>query len=545
MSSATFPTSSHAVLACLAAHGVDRVFLVPGESYLGILDALNDFPRLDVVTCRHEAGAGFMAVADGRLARRPGVLMVSRGPGASNAAIAIHTAQQDAVPLIVLVGQVPRASLRRGAFQEIDYQHMYGRIAKWVSEPTDPAQLPEVAFKAVRMATSGIPGPVVIVLPEDIQQQPVPYCEWHPAMVEPVVPPQSSLARLTALIRDARRPLIVAGGGFAVPGGRESLLALAEASGIPVVVSFRRHDVFPNAHPLYAGDLGLKITDAQMAAFHDSDLILALGTRFGDLTSQGYRFPRFPQPVQTFVHCHASAECIGQNYAVDFGLACDPVLLARELVAHLGAGHRPDAGWAGRLRGLYEGLAAWPAAPAQGRPVDFTQVVKVLAEHAPGDTWISLDAGAFGAPFYRHFPFDGERRLLAPLSGAMGFGVPAAVAAQLREPRSKVICAVGDGGFMMTGNEMIAAVERSLPILFLLSNNGGYGSIRNHQDRHYPGRHAGTTLVNPDFTAIAQAFGIEAECVTRPADVEDAVRRGLRSTAPAFIEFRTGLGLGA
>ena len=248
-------SSSHALLGVLAANGVDRVFLVPGESYLGVLDALSDFDSIDVVTCRHEAGAGFMAVADGRLARRPGVLLVSRGPGAANASIAVHTAQQDAVPLILIVGQIPKRDLRREAFQEIDYQKMFGSIAKWVFEVTDPAQVAEAAFRAVRVATAGTPGPVVLVLPEDIQQQPVACPAWQAHPHAPVLPASDTMDALHARLRAAQRPLIVAGGMFDVPGGREVLQRLAEHWQCPVVVSFRRQDLFPNAHPLYAGDV--------------------------------------------------------------------------------------------------------------------------------------------------------------------------------------------------------------------------------------------------------------------------------------------------
>jgi acetolactate synthase-1/2/3 large subunit len=309
-------TSSHALLGVLAANGVDRVFLVPGESYLGVLDALSDFDSIDVVTCRHEAGAGFMAVADGRLARRLGVLLVSRGPGAANASIAVHTAQQDAVPLILIVGQIPKRDLRREAFQEIDYQKMFGSIAKWVFEVTDPAQVAEAAFRAVRVATTGTPGPVVLVLPEDIQQQPVP-C---PAWVGPAARAHAARCRhgrlsLRARLRAARRPLILAGGSFDVPGGREALLALAEFWQCPVVVSFRRQDLFPNGHALYAGDLGLANPAAQLDAFRRSDLILALGTRHGDISSQGYSFPELPVPAQTLVHCYPDDRVVGQHYS--------------------------------------------------------------------------------------------------------------------------------------------------------------------------------------------------------------------------------------
>jgi acetolactate synthase-1/2/3 large subunit len=534
-------TSAHALLKVLADNGVDRVFLVPGESYLGLLDALNDFPQIDVVTCRHEAGAGFMACADGRLTRRPGVFLVSRGPGASNGAIAVHTAQQDAIPLILIVGQVPKADLRRQAFQEIDYQRMFGSIAKWVAEATDPSQLAELAFKAVRAVTSGTPGPVVLAIPEDVQQQPAAQPRWVAAESAPATVAPDTLVRIRGLLDPAQRPLIVAGGGFDAPGGREALLALAQRWQVPVAVSFRRHDAFPNANPLYAGDLGLANPQPQMDLFHSSDLLLALGTRLGDITSQGYTFPRRPRPEQTFLHCYPDASVVGQHFAPDVGLVCDPVALAQALVGEAAA-PIPSARreWAARVRACREEIAAWPSRRA-GERVDFTDVVRALVPLAGRDAIVCLDAGSFAAPVYRHFPFQYPQRLMAPLAGAMGYGVPAAVASALRFPDRKVICMVGDGGWMMTGNEMIAAAARKLPILFILSNNGSYGSIRAHQDRAYPGRHLGTDLANPNFAQIAQAFGMGAEQVREPAGIDAALRRGLAANEPYFIEVLTRL----
>jgi len=534
-------TAAHAMLSALARNGIDRVFLVPGESYLGLLDALNDFPQIDVVTCRHEAGAGFMACADGRLTRRPGVFMVSRGPGATNGSIAVHTAQQDAIPLILIIGQVPKKDLRRQAFQEIDYQKMFGSIAKWVAEATEPEQLAELAFKALRVATSGTPGPVVLVVPEDIQQQDVLPPQW---IVQPMAATTASpdaVRQVASLLEKAQRPLIVAGGAFDVPQGRETLLALAQSWHVPIALSFRRHDLFPNSNPLYAGDLGLANPAPQMELFHSSDLILALGTRFGDITSQGYTFPQLPRPAQTFVHCYPDPAIVGQHFAADVGLICDPVTFARDLTAPQAANAPASRReWAARVRARYEEIVAWPA-PRSGEPVDFTDVVRALAPRLARDSILCLDAGTFAAPVYRHIEFEYPQRLMAPLAGAMGYGTPAAIACALREPSRKVICMVGDGGFMMTGNEMIAAVTRKLPILLVLSNNRSYGSIRAHQDRDYPGRHIGTDLFNPDFLRIAQAFGMQAERVTHAREIDAALDRGLAATAPYFIEVLTRL----
>jgi len=534
-------TSSHALLNVLQANGVDRVFLVPGESYLGILDALVDFPGIDTVICRHEGGAGYMAVADGRLTGRPGVALVSRGPGASHASIAVHTAQQDAVPFILIVGQIPKRDLRREAFQEIDYQRMFGGIAKWVFEPTDPQQLAEAAFKAVRVATTGTPGPVVLVIPEDIQQQPAPQPAWRAVRHAPTLPDEPTLAQVAERLAGARRPLVIAGGALEIPGGREALLAFAEAWQLPVAVSFRRQDLFPADHPLYVGDLGLANPREQIAALHESDFILALGTRLGDIPTQGYTFPVLPRPAQTLLHCYPDDHAVGLQHAADFGLVCDPASLARALAPRAGGSDAAAVSeWARRLRGLYQDYARWPERqPGDG--VDFAAVTRSIAAHAPDEAIVCLDAGTFAAPVYRHFGFRAGQRLMSPLSGAMGYGTPAAVASALRHPGRKTICMVGDGGFMMTGNEMIAAVERRLPVLFVLSNNNCYASIRIHQEINYPGRVSGTSLFNPDFQALGAAFGMRTMLIDQAGQIDAAVSQALAAQEPVLLEVRTSL----
>jgi acetolactate synthase-1/2/3 large subunit len=533
-------TSAHAFLSVLAAHGIDRIFQVPGESYIGLLDAVADFPQIDLVTCRHEAGAGFMACADGRLTRRPGVLMVSRGPGATNASIAVHTAQQDAIPLILVVGQVPRKDLRREAFQEIDYRALYGSVAKWVFEVTAPEQMAEVAYKAVRMATSGTPGPVVIAIPEDLQQQEQAMVSWRAQAQDPLWPSAQGLSRVKALLATAQRPLIIAGGALDVPGGREALEAFAQAWQVPVCVAFRRHDIFPNSHPLFVGDLGLANPAKQLELLHSSDLILALGTRLDDVTSQNFSFPQYPQPAQPLVHCYPDPRAVGLHFAAEVGLACHPKGLVEALVPAGAAVPASRATWIEQLRQAHLEFAAWPNRQADDG-VRFFEVVRHLKAMAPKDLRVCLDAGTFAAPVYRHFGFDFPQRLMAPLSGAMGYGTPAAVATALREPQHPVVCMVGDGGFMMTGNEMILAVQRQLPILFILANNGSYASIRIHQDRAYPTRHLGTDLFNPDFAAMAKGFGMPVEKIDREDQIEAALQRGLQANGPYFIEVQTSL----
>ena len=520
-------TASHVIVESLTAHGVDRLFVVPGESHLGLLDALYD-SAIQVVVCRHEAGAGFMAVADSRLTGRPSAVLVSRGPGASNAAIAVHTAQQDAVPLILLVGQVPRQDLRRGAFQEIDYGRMYGGVAKWTAEVTDAERIGEVMQRALQIATAGVPGPVVLALPEDLLTARSAALAAQPQKPSSAAPDPAAIAQLSEWIERAERPLIVAGGEFDRPGGRETLLRLATARQIPVAVSFRRHDVFATDHRLYGGHLDLSIPPAQLAAFRDSDLVLALGTRMGDITSQGYQFPQIGRPEMRFVHAHGDGSVLGVHFATDLALACAAPLVADALGKTKTARNRDS--WIQRLAGLRPGRSAVPA--SQGIP--FEDIVIAADRSLPDDAIVTVDAGTFGAPVYRVMRFGGRRRLLAPISGAMGFGVPAAVAAALREPGRAVCCMVGDGDLLMTGAELAVALEHKLPLKVIVSENHCYGSILLKQQRDYGDRNAGTRFVNPDLMKLGEAYGMATAHLRAPGDV---ARLGAILTAPgpAFV----------
>ena len=534
-------TSSHALFDVLRRAGVDRVFLVPGESYLGLLDALVDFKEIETITCRHEGGAGFMAVADARLTKCPGVVMVSRGPGASNAAIAIHTAQQDAVPLILLVGQIAEKDLRREAFQEIDYQQMFGSIAKWVFECRHPDQLGQVAAKAVRVATSGVPGPVVIVIPEDIQQQQVERIAASPKPQIAGIPDHAVMQEITQSINAAKRPLIMAGGAYDCPGGREALRAFAERFELPVILSFRRHDVFANNHPLFVGTMGLANPKAQMDLLEQCDFLLAIGTRMGDITTQNYVFPNYGQARQKLLHCYADSRLIGWDTAADFPLVADPVSFAREMTLLDPVFTNRDSSWFKALKDFNNNYVTWPQSREFDDGVDFTQVVRAIVERTRDDAAICLDAGTFAAPVYRYAPFVHERRLMAPLAGAMGYGTPAALAYALREPQRQIVCMVGDGGMLMTGQEMILAVERNLPILFVVSCNGTYGSIRLHQEAHYPGRVSGTSLHNPDFVEFAKSFGMQAAHVTSIEKAQTILDEMLPLKGPLLIQVKSSL----
>ncbi|MBO0750971.1 MAG: acetolactate synthase [Bradyrhizobiaceae bacterium] len=493
------------IIDTLAAHGIDRVFCVPGESYLGLLDPLFGRQDMDTVVCRHESGAGFMAVADARLTGRPGVAMVSRGPGASNAAIAVHTAQQDAVPLLLFVGQVPLRDVRRDSFQEIDYGHMFGRIAKWTAEVTDPDRIQETLLRALQAATTGLPGPVVVAVPEDILT-----ASTQGDVVRPQPRPQSapdvvSIREVRELLSTARRPLVLAGSGIDSGEARADLLAFLEAWELPAVVSFRRQDLLPNAHRLYAGDMGLANPQAQMNVLQETDLLLCIGARLSAITTQGYTWPRLVRPEMKLVHIHADPAVIGTHFASDVAIVCRPAVA----IAALGTPDRtlPDRrAWVGRLGEQRAAIARVRTFQVDdGLP--FEEVVGLIGQHLPADAIVTVDAGTFGAPVYRVIPFRPPQRLLAPVSGAMGFGIPAAVAAGLREPGRTVVCFVGDGGLLMTGGELAVALQRQLPIKVIVSENAVYGSIRIQQERGYPGRSVGTGFINPDLELIGKAYG--------------------------------------
>lgn len=527
------PTAAQRLVDFLAAQGIDRAFCVPGESYIALLEALHDAP-IDLVVNRHEGGAGFAAIADAKLTGRPGVFMVSRGPGACNAAIALHTAEQDAVPLILLIGQVEARDLRRDAFQEIDYGHMFGRFCKFVGEATRPEQVPELIARAYAMAMQGVPGPVVLSLPEDVLDMECAAVAPQYGLASPAAIAPADVARIATAIAEAERPILLAGHGFESPQGRAALARFAEAWHLPVAVSFRRQDLFDNHSPLYAGDLGLRNPDAQREAFASADLILALGTRLTDITTQGYSWPA---PGQRLIHVCPDPKFLNWLFPAEIAVAADAV----SLIAAMPASNVPPGrkAWAEKLRALH-------VADCQVKPRDwpdglfFPEVAQAVGAALPADGIVTLDAGTFGAPFYRKVSYAPGQRLLVPISGAMGFGVPSAVAATLRCPGRTVVCGVGDGGILMTGGELAVAVERQLPIKLLLSENLGYASIRIHQERQHPGRVSGTMFANPDFAHFAQAFGLPVTRVNTRDDFP-AMQEAIRQPGPAAILVKTSM----
>ena len=528
----------------LESAGIFKVYCVPGESYLPVLEALRH-SAIETLTLRHESAAGYMALVDGRLTDHPGVVMVSRGPGATNASIAIHTAQQDAIPLLLFVGQVERRHLRRDGFQEIDYGKMFGDIAKWVIEVHDPNDLPQTLSRAYSMAISGTPGPVVISLPEDVLELDVEFDEipTAPPPQAPVSgPPREPSLRILDMIRGASRPLILAGMEFSKPGGRDVLMAFAEKFDIPVAVSFRRHDLFAHQHPLYAGDMSSTNTPTQRQLFESADLVLALGTRMGDLTTHGYTFPRSPTPRQTVVHVYNDSSLVGRHYNLALGIACKaPDLLKMLLESCSDQSHERGNQWASSL---HEAMLKRSTlnAPRFEDGVVFSRVVSAISRHVGDNVSIVPDAGISAAQVYRYFPFYGGRRLYATMAGVMGFGIPGSIAVAMREPDRRVICLVGDGGFMMTGFELAIAVQKRLPICIFLANNRSLGTIYLHQEKHYPGGAHATDLAGPDFTLLAKAFGCQTLRIEQEDEIDNVVARALGEiSGPVLVDVRTSL----
>ena len=525
---------------CLKAHGVDRIFCVPGESYLEVLDALADAPEIDTVACRHEGGAGFMAVADAKITGRPGVVAVSRGPGATNVSIAIHIAQQDAVPLVVLIGQVARHERGRGAFQEVDYQAMFGAIAKGVWEVNDAGRLPEVVARAWHAAQAGTPGPALIVLPEDMLGDMTDASVIEPHPVVRATPSAAEIDAVVTRLEAAERPVLIAGGMLSDAAGRAALARAAEAHRLPVALTFKHQEIFDNGSPLYAGHLGFKVPKPLIDALARADLVLAVGTRLGDTPTQGYTFPAAPTPDQPLIHVYPDPAVVGGVYRSTIGLPCDPAAFLDALAARNPAVRGGRGRWAARLNGVARRLADYQPQPrADG--VDFGVVVAELAARAPKDAIVATDAGNFSSWVHCLWPWDGTQTCIGAVGGAMGLGVPGAIAACLRTPERTVLCFTGDGGAMMTGNELATAVAVGAKPKIIVSNNGSYGTIRLHQERDHPRRISATGLTNPDFAAWGRSFGALGLTVERPEQVAKKVTEALAHDGPVVIDVKSSL----
>jgi acetolactate synthase-1/2/3 large subunit len=482
-----------------------------------------------------------MALADAKLTGRPGVAFVSRGPGASNAAIALHSAQQDADPLVLFVGQVERKDRGRGAFQEVDYERAFAGIVKLSLEIADAARLPELVRMAFAVAASGTPGPVIVALPEDMLSDEVAAAALGPGPASLARPSAEDVEAVARRIEAAARPLLIAGGGARPAAARAALLATSEAWGLPVAVTNKHQDVFPNAHPHFAGHLGYAAPRSLMAVLERADLVLAVGTRLGDVATQGYAFPRAPLPDQPLIHVHRDPRQIGRVHVPELGVVADSGPFLAALAARAPV-RRVDAGWTRQAGEAAASLRAYrPREAADG--VDFGAIVLELQRELPHDAIVTLDSGNFVSWVHRHFAFVPSQTMLGAVSGAMGLGVPAAVAAALRHPGRSVVAFVGDGGALMTGNELATAMRHALKVAIFVANNASYGTIRTHQELSFPRRVSATDLRNPDFVAWAKSFGADAWRIERAEEATEVVRAALAAPGPAVVEVRSSLEL--
>ena len=518
----------------LLIHGIDRVFGVPGESYLSALDALYEKRgRIRCVTCRQEGGASFMAEAYGRLTGKPGICFVTRGPGVANAVIGLHTAQQDSTPLVLLIGQVARGHLGREAFQEIDYRLMLAGIAKWVAEIEDTRRIPELVSQAFHRATSGRPGPVALSLPEDMLASFVEVADANPFKAVEAHADPEAMAELRERLSGARRPLMIVGGGGWTAKAAADITAFAEANSLPVAAAFRRQGIVDNMSASYVGGIGVNPKFRELV--RSADLLLVVGARLGEMTSIGYTLVDIPRPLQQLVHVQSGPEELGRVYQATLPIHASMAAFA----AAARALHPVDAGawrdWTASARADYAARLTPPRNPG---PVQLGAIVAWLRKRLPPETIVANGAGNYCVWLNRFHVYRGFPTQLGPASGAMGYGVPAAIAAKLTHPERPVISWNGDGCFLMNGQELATAVQENLPIVFFVVNNGMYGSVRWHQEREYPDRVLGTDLLNPDFAALARAYGAHGETVARTEDLPPAFERALASGKPALIDIK-------
>ena len=536
MGAAGASTGATLLIDALLTHGVDMAFAVPGESYLAALDALYDTrDAIRLIVCRHEGGAAYMADAYGKLTGRPGIAFVTRGPGATNAAVGVHTARQDSTPMILFIGHVDRGMLDREAFQEVDFRRMYGQLAKWVAQIDRPERVPEYIAHAFQVATSGRPGPVVLVLPEDMlveHAEPPPRLPGHDRPVQ-ASPAAEDVTMLGDWLAQARRPLVVLGGPTWTSQAIADITAFAEAWDLPVTASFRAQDCLDNRHGCYGGDIGIGIAPSLAARVRDCDLLVVLGPRLGEMTTGGYTLLEPPRTPMRLVHAHPGAEEPGHVYQPDLGIVAGMPQMARALRSLQPPAEPVWAGWRADIRAEYLENLQPVATPGDVNP---SEVVAHLNRVLPDDVVVTNGAGNFSGWAHRFFQYRRYRSQLAPTNGSMGYGVPAAVAAKLTAPERTVISFNGDGCFLMNGQELATALQYGVNPVLLVFNNGIYGTIRMHQEREFPGRVHGTALRNPDFAAYARSFGAHGERVTRTAEFPDALERALGSGTAAVIE---------
>jgi acetolactate synthase-1/2/3 large subunit len=528
-------TAARLLVDALAGHGLTHAFGVPGESFLAVLDAMRDSP-LDFLVCRQEGGAAMMAEAVGKLTGKPGLCFVTRGPGATNASAGVHVAQQDSSPMLLFVGNVARDFRGREAFQEIDIEAVFGTLAKWAVEVTDAGRVPEIVARAIRVATQGRPGPVVISLPEDMltEEAAVP----DVTAVEPAEtwPALADMTRMQKMLASASRPIAIVGGSRWSEKAVASLQRFAERFDLPMVASFRRQSLFPGDHDCYVGELNLGANPKLAERVRAADLVLLLGTRLGEIPSQGYTLLGIPDPGVPLVHVHAEEGELGRVYQPALAIHASPDAFAASLEAVQPPQSIKWHEWRKAARAEY--LAWSEKIPPHPGAVQMGTIMRFLRENMPADAIITTGAGNFAQWSQRFYRYKKPGTQLGPVSGSMGYGVPAAIAAKRIAPGRTVVAFAGDGDFLMTGQELATAVQYGIAIRILVIDNGTYGTIRAHQERHYPGRVFATDLKNPDFAALARSYGAEGFAVTRDEETVPALEAALRAKGPALVHLK-------
>ncbi|MFL6798821.1 MAG: thiamine pyrophosphate-binding protein [Xanthobacteraceae bacterium] len=528
-------TAAETLIDQLVLHGVRHVFCVPGESYIASLDALHD-RKIAVTACRHESGAAIMAEAQGKATGLPGICFVTRGPGATNAAAGLHIARQDSTPLILFVGQISRAMREREAFQELDYRAVFGSIAKWVTEIDDAGRIPELISRAFHAATSGRPGPVVIALPEDMQVELIAVPDAPPFEPVQTWPGAADMSRLQKLLWAAKRPLLLLGGSRWSQTAYDSVARFAQRFALPVATTFRRAHLFDPEHACYAGDLGIAPNPRLLARVKQADVILLVGGRLGEIPSQAYTLLEIPGPRQTLVHVHPGAEELGRVYRPQLAINASPIAFAAALE---GVEPPGELSWRGETALAHADYLQWTDKPTSvPGPVNLGEIVVGLRQKLPADAIICNGAGNFSVWVHRYWRYRRYGTQLAPISGSMGYGVPAAIGMKRLAPERTIVAFAGDGDFLMTGQEFATAVQYDLPVIVIVADNSMYGTIRMHQERHYPGRVIGTDLRNPDFAAYARAFGGFGATVERTADFWLAFEAAQQCGKPAIIHLK-------
>ncbi|EIG57878.1 thiamine pyrophosphate-dependent enzyme [Bradyrhizobium sp. WSM1253] len=521
----------------LVAHGIDRAFGVPGESFLALLDALRDRSDFDLVTCRHEGSASLAAVADAKLTGRAGVVMASRGPGAFNAALGLHVAAQEAIPLVMLVGQVDRPNLARDAVQEIDCGRSFDGVLKWSVRLNSADLVPEMMARAFAVAHAGTPGPVAVELPEDLLEEAAEGLAVRTNGLAHPEPGNAATERAAAALTEAERPILLIGGECRTGSFREVLVAFSEKWNVPVITMNKMQDQFPNAHPLWAGQFGFFPSQPHAKLLERADLVVAVGTRLGDLSSLGFAFPRQAEPRQPLVHVYPDSDAIGKRVQTDVAVVSGSHAFVSAMLAVSAAA--PDrTEWLRAAAAVRTATHGWPRFGVPSADV-FGHAVAAIATHFKPDGIVTTDSGNFAGWVHRIFSLEPTARLLGSACGAMGSGVPSGLAASLRFPERQVVAFCGDGGFLMTGNELATAVARGANLKIVVSNNRSYGTIRSHQERAFPDRPYGTDLSNPDFAALARAFGAKGFVVEDAESAPSTVAEAMTAKGPVVIEVRS------